>query len=335
MQSWTHQNIFMKFLSFYKAQFDQYLNEREILDTPQGLYAPINYILSIGGKRLRPVAVLMAYHLFKEDLEVALPAAYALEVFHNFTLVHDDIMDDAPLRRGKVTVHEKYDVNTGILSGDVMLIRAYDYLLKIESPLAKIQTLEVFTSVAREVCEGQQYDVDFETRNDVVIEEYLKMIELKTAVLFAAALKIGAILAEATDDQSQNLYEFGRKIGIAFQLQDDLLDSFGDPSKFGKKVGGDIAQNKKTFLVLKALQTADKATQKELLQWMSLKPENEEEKISAVKDIFLRSGVVKDLEALQEAYRVAAFDALDKVKGNPDRINNLKQLANYLLGREV
>lgn len=325
----------MQFLPLYKSHFEQYLEQHQLLHAPQGLYAPINYIMGIGGKRLRPVALMMAYHLFKEDFEKALPAALAVEMFHNFTLVHDDIMDAAPLRRGFETVHKKYGVNTGILSGDVMLIYAYKYFSSIEDLQVKDRVWQLFTEIAIEVCEGQQYDVDFEERPDVRIEEYLKMIELKTAVLFAAALKIGALLAGAGQEQSDHLFEFGRKVGIAFQLQDDLLDSFGDPKKFGKKVGGDIAQNKKTYLVLKTLEVGSPTVQQALRHWMSARPESDTEKIEAVKALFEEAGVVGDIEALKEQYLQEAFTALAQVKGHPDRLQHFEQLADYLLGRDL
>ena len=244
--------------------FQKYLKENIFNQTPQELYQPVNYILKLGGKRLRPVILLMSYNLFKETVEKALPAAFAIEIFHNFSLLHDDIMDEAPLRRGQPTVHIKYDVNTGILSGDVMLIYAYQYILQLEDQSNIPALMRIFNKVAIEVCEGQQYDMNFETSQEVKIVDYLKMIELKTSVLLAGAMKMGAVIAGAPEKDANHLYEFGKNIGIAFQLQDDILDTFGDPEKFGKKVGGDIAQNKKTYLLLKAMELA-KGSRKQAL----------------------------------------------------------------------
>lgn len=325
----------MDFFKAYRQQFLQYLEQRTLSAQPQNLYDPVNYILELGGKRLRPVAVLMAHQLFGGNTHNALPLALAVETFHNFTLMHDDIMDKAPLRRGNVTVHEKYDLNTAILSGDVMLILAYQYLLEVQDAEKAMPILKVFTQVAREVCEGQQMDMDFESRSDVALQEYLRMIELKTAVLFAGALQMGAILAGATAQDQQWLYQFGRDIGIAFQLQDDLLDSFGDPEKFGKKVGGDISQNKKTVLVLKVLEMGTPTAIHALQKWMQTTPPDDTEKITAVKQLFEETGVRRATEALKDQYRDAAFQALAKVRGDEDLKVKLRQLSDYLLGREV
>ena len=237
----------------YQEQFLLYLKSQNIDKEPATLYQPIDYILQLGGKRMRPVLTLMTADIFEIDYKLALPAAMAIEVFHNFSLVHDDIMDDAPLRRGQVTVHEKWNINTGILSGDAMLILAYQYFENYQ-PKTFRKLAKLFSKTALEVCEGQQYDVDFETRNDVTIAEYLKMIEFKTAVLVAAAMKMGAIIAQTSKENSKLIYDFGLNLGLAFQLQDDYLDAFGDPKTFGKQVGGDIIENKKTYLYLKALE---------------------------------------------------------------------------------
>jgi len=235
----------------YRQSFITYLQQKTTTKEPVNLYEPITYILGLGGKRLRPVLTLMTSEIFGANYTKALDAALAIEIFHNFSLVHDDIMDDAPLRRGKTTVHEKWDINTGILSGDAMLISAYQLFENYDGTIFK-ELAKLFSKTALEVCEGQQYDVDFETRTDVTIPEYLKMIEYKTAVLVAAGMKMGAIIANASATSQNNIYEFGRNLGIAFQLQDDYLDAFGDPKTFGKQVGGDIIENKKTFLYLKA-----------------------------------------------------------------------------------
>jgi len=325
----------MDFFNTYRRQFLQYLEQREVAADPQNLYDPVNYILELGGKRLRPVAVLIAHELFGGAVPPALPIALAVETFHNFTLMHDDIMDQAPLRRGKVTVHEKYDLNTAILSGDVMLILAYQYFLEVEDKQKALSLLKVFTQVAKEVCEGQQMDMDFENRSDVTLQEYLRMIELKTAVLFAGALQMGAILAGATTKDQELLYQFGRDIGIAFQLQDDLLDTFGDPEKFGKKVGGDISQNKKTVLVLKVLEMGTPTAVASLQKWMQTNPEDDTEKIAAVKQLFEETGVRRATEMLKDEYRSAAFEALAKVEGSEAVKRQLQQLSDYFLGREV
>ena len=278
------------------------MQDNQFQNAPAELYAPVNYILSIGGKRLRPVLVLMSHALFNEAIEKSLPAAFAVEVFHNFTLLHDDIMDEAPLRRGQPTVHEKYDVNTGILSGDVMMIAAYDSLSKVADE-SKIPALyKTFNKVAIEVCEGQQYDMNFETRNDVTISAYLKMIELKTSVLLAGAMQMGAIIGDASAADIENIYQFGLNVGLAFQIQEDILDTFGDPEKFGKKVGGDIVQNKKTYLVLKALEVADETSQQALQTLMTTPTVDESTKIEAVKKIFNNLNVRNLAEITKENY---------------------------------
>ena len=255
----------------YQQHFITYLKKYAISKEPKNLYQPVQYILNLGGKRLRPVLTLMTAEIFKASYNNALNAALSIEVFHNFSLVHDDIMDDAPLRRGKQTVHEKWDVNTGILSGDAMLIMAYQLFENYDA--ITFQALaKVFSKTALEVCEGQQYDVDFETRTDVTIAEYLKMIEYKTAVLVGAAMKMGAIVAGASVKDQNDIYEFGKNLGMAFQLQDDYLDAFGDPKTFGKQVGGDIIENKKTYLYLKALEFLNENDKMKLQQLFSSNP---------------------------------------------------------------
>jgi geranylgeranyl diphosphate synthase type II len=256
---------------------------------PSNLYEPIRYILSLGGKRLRPVLTLMASEVFDTDCKNALAAATAVEVFHNFSLIHDDIMDDAPLRRGNETVHEKWDINTGILSGDAMLILAYQYFEEYEPSIFR-ELAKLFSKTALEVCEGQQYDVDFETRDDVTIPEYLKMIEYKTAVLVGAAMKMGAIVAQTSEENANLIYDFGLNLGLAFQLQDDYLDAFGDPKTFGKQVGGDIIENKKTYLYLKALEFASEDSRKQLTHLFSIQPDDNTNKIDSVKEIFDSTG---------------------------------------------
>lgn len=303
-------------------------------EKPAELYDPCQYILTLGGKRIRPALLLMAYELFHNNPEKALPAAWAVELFHNFSLIHDDIMDAAPLRRGQPTVHARWGNTTGILSGDVMLIYAYRFLAQTEDSEVVKQLLTTFNRVATEVCEGQQEDVNFETRSDVSIPEYIRMIELKTSVLLGGALEMGALCARAPEDDVQHLYQFGRNAGIAFQIQDDLLDTYGDPEKFGKQVGGDILQNKKTLLVLKTLETAPEQDRVELLSWMKTGSENPEAKIAAVRAIFDRNHIPGLIEVEKQRYQQEAFAHLDAVKVTDDRKTVLRQVIGDLLGRE-
>ena len=314
--------------------FLAYLEQNQFQSKPHNLYAPVNYIMELGGKRARPVLLLLGYQLFDDRVARALPAAYAIELFHNFSLVHDDIMDEAPLRRGRPAVHERYGTNAGILSGDVMLIYVYQFLLQVDRPDLLPELLQTFNQTAIGVCEGQQYDVDFEQRRDVTIPEYLHMIELKTAILLAAALKIGGMVGGADADQAQHLYEFGRNIGLAFQVQDDLLDTFGDPEKFGKKVGGDIAQNKKTLLFLQAQAAANEAQRAELDQLFFGAPVEEAQKIARVTELFLACGVRESAAVLQRQYQATAFEHLAAVAVGEERKAPLIELAELLLGRE-
>ncbi|TAK34767.1 MAG: polyprenyl synthetase family protein [Saprospiraceae bacterium] len=328
----------MQTLHHFQTQFEHHLKDHLFHQPPAELYAPANYILQLGGKRLRPAMLMLGYYLFREDVEKSLPAALAIEVFHNFTLVHDDIMDAAPLRRGHPTVHQKYNTNTGILSGDVMLAQAYNCLLQLEATDALVRSLTtIFTQTAIEVCQGQQLDMNFENRQDVTIEEYLKMIELKTSVLVAAALKMGALLAGATPTDAQHLYEFGRHLGLAFQLQDDLLDTFGDAGKFGKKAGGDICQNKKTYLYLKALEIADPGLKKELENWY-ISPTHTnaaDEKIRRITQIFQKLHIGEITENLKEKYQRQAIVHLDKVSAPTDKKKMLENFATLLMNREL
>jgi geranylgeranyl diphosphate synthase type II len=318
----------------YREAFIGYLNKKIFTKEPKGLYDPMVYILGLGGKRLRPVLTLMAADIFESDYKNALDAALAVEVFHNFSLVHDDIMDHAPLRRGKQTVHEKWNLNTGILSGDAMLIVAYqlfeNYNVETFQKLAKL-----FSKTAIEVCEGQQYDVDFETRNDVTIAEYIKMITYKTAVLVGASLKMGAIVANTTSDNAKAIYDFGLNLGIAFQLKDDYLDVFGDPETFGKQTGGDIIVNKKTFLYLKALENLNTEDKKHLLQLYSTNSENSENKITSVKEYMLLSGAA-DLALKEiENYTQKAFLILKTLNISDDKKETLRSFGESLMGRTV
>lgn len=321
-------------ISQYRESFLEYLESTISLKDPVNLYEPISYILHLGGKRLRPVLVLMSAEIFDNSYKKALNAALAIEVFHNFSLIHDDIMDGAPLRRGKETVHKKWDINTGILSGDAMLIYSYQLLENYDGEVFK-ELLQLFNKTAMRVCEGQQYDVDFESRDDVELVDYLKMIEYKTAVLVAASLKMGAIIAETSTENKEGVYEFGRLLGIAFQLQDDYLDAFGDPETFGKQVGGDIIENKKTFLYLSAIQMANAMDARQLEYLYSIDPVDATGKIEAVKHIFEKSGA--SLRAREEIkkYTNKAFEALDVLEIPVDKKEILREFGSGLMNREV
>ena len=300
---------------------------------PAQLYEPITYIMGLGGKRMRPALLLMACDLFNGDVEAAIPPALAIEVFHNFTLMHDDIMDNAPLRRGKATVHSKWNQNVGILSGDVMLVEAYKLIMRVPENLLAT-TLSVFNQTAVGVCEGQQFDMDFETRTNVTIEEYLNMIRLKTAVLLGGALKIGALLGGAKNGDADNLYSFGENLGIAFQLQDDILDVYGDPDKFGKQVGGDIISNKKTFLLLKATELADMTIQEELNHWLQLSEFDSVEKVSVITRIYNQLGIRTQAEIKMQEFADKAFSALEKIDTPEANKAYLRSFADGLLVRE-
>jgi geranylgeranyl diphosphate synthase type II len=311
-----------------------FLNAQPQVREPKNLYEPIQYILGLGGKKIRPVLTLMSAEIFDADYSKALPAALAVEVFHNFSLVHDDIMDDAPLRRGNVTVHEKWNINTGILSGDAMLILAYQYFEQYEPAIFR-ELAKLFSKTALEVCEGQQWDVDFETRSDVTIPEYLKMIEYKTAVLVAAAMKMGAIVAETSVENGELIYDFGLNLGLAFQLQDDYLDAFGNPATFGKQIGGDIIENKKTYLYLKAIEFASAEEKVKLLQLFSVSLDENETKIEEVKSIFNMSGASNATQQAIQDYTLKAFATLDKMNISSDKKAILKSFGENLMNRNV
>jgi geranylgeranyl diphosphate synthase, type II len=300
---------------------------------PARLYEPCSYILTLGGKRLRPALLLMGYELFRSDAESALPAAWAVELFHNFSLMHDDIMDAAPLRRNQPTVHTRWDTTTAILSGDVMLIFAYRFLAQCGDADTTCRLLEIFNRVATEVCEGQQLDILFEARTEVSIAEYLRMIELKTAVLLGGALEMGAHCAQAPASEARHLYEFGRLAGVAFQIQDDWLDTYGDPAKFGKQVGGDILQNKKTLLVLKTLETASAADRAELAKWMQTGAENPAEKVAAVRAIFDRNDIPARISEEKKRFQREAFQHLDALEVPAARKIILRETVENLLER--
>lgn len=318
----------------YQKEFLSYLESKEWVREPKNLYEPIDYILQLGGKRMRPILTLMAADIFSGEFKKALPAALAVEVFHNFTLVHDDIMDDAPLRRGKETVHEKWDTSTGILSGDAMLILAYQYFENYDPEVFQ-KLAKLFSKTALEVCDGQQLDVDFETRKNVSIDEYMNMIRLKTSVLVAAALKMGAIVANTNDENADLIYDFGLNLGLAFQLQDDYLDTFGDPETFGKQVGGDIIENKKTFLYLKALEVADKETAKKLKYFYKRKRKDNTIKVTEVTRIFQIFDIPLLISEEIKSYTQKAFDTLDKMSISQENKDKLKNFGTWLMNRTV
>ena len=324
----------MHSINQYREFIADYLESQYETKEPKNLYDPIHYILGLGGKRMRPVLTLMSAEVFDADYKKALPAALAVEVFHNFSLIHDDIMDDAPLRRGNVTVHEKWNINTGILSGDAMLILAYQYFEKYEPAIFR-ELAMLFSKTALEVCEGQQWDVDFETRTDVSIPEYLKMIQYKTAVLVAAAMKMGAIIAETSEENANLIYDFGLNLGLAFQLQDDYLDAFGNPETFGKQVGGDIIENKKTYLYLKAIEFASKEQAQELTDLFSVQPEDNSNKIAAVKEIFVASGAAQETKNAIQDFTFKAFDTLQNISIDDDKKEMLRNFGENLMGRKV
>lgn len=323
----------MEFIQPFQQAFHDFLDRNPFHKEPKNLYDPADYIMGLGGKRLRPVLLLLGHYLFDDRYQSSLPAAMAVEVFHNFTLVHDDIMDAAPLRRGKPTLHQRYGLNAGILAGDVMMIRAYQYLLELDRPHLLPQILSVFNRVAIEVCEGQQMDMDFEQTAEVRIEDYLKMIELKTSVLIAGALKMGALLGGAGAENAGLLYEFGRNVGIAFQLQDDILDAFGDPEKVGKKPGGDIAQNKKTFLFLKALELGNPEEKAQLKAWFS-SPDSPG-KIEKVLRLWEKLDIRGYAERAKNGFQEKAFLSLEQVDAGEDKKQLLRGLAGELLMREA
>jgi geranylgeranyl diphosphate synthase type II len=318
----------------YQEFISDYLKSQYEIKEPKNLYEPIHYILDLGGKRIRPVLTLMTAEIFDASYKKALPAALAVEVFHNFSLVHDDIMDDAPLRRGQATVHEKWNINTGILSGDAMLILAYQYFEKYEPKIFR-KLAKLFSKTALQVCEGQQWDVDFEIRDDVTIPDYLKMIEYKTAVLVAAAMKMGAIIAQTSKENAKLIYDFGLNLGLAFQLQDDYLDAFGDPETFGKQVGGDIIENKKTYLYLKAVEFSSKEEAQQLTHLFSIQPDDYSDKISSVKEIFNSSGASKATQDAIQEFTFKAFEIVEKMNIEDDKKLILRTFGENLMGRKV
>ena len=316
-------------------QIHEYIGNLSYMREPMGLYDPIEYVLGLGGKRLRPVLMLLAYNLYKEDVTRIFSQAAGIETYHNFTLLHDDLMDKADMRRNKPTVHKKWDENTAILSGDAMLILAYQFMMKECSLECVERVMEVFGRTALEVCEGQQWDMEFEHRLDVTVDEYIEMIRLKTSVLLAAALKIGAILGGAPEKDAQLLYDFGIKMGLAFQLQDDYLDVYGDPAVFGKKIGGDILCNKKTFMLITALNLAEGEDKETLLNWLRATDYVAEEKIQSVTALYNKVGVPELCQARIDAYYKEGLELLDKVNVESSLKEELKKFVCHLMDRKL
>ena len=314
-------------------KIEQEIAQLQFTYPPKSLYEPIEYILALGGKRIRPALTLMACNLYKEEIEVAIKPALGLEVFHNFTLLHDDLMDEADKRRNKPTVHKVWNANTAILSGDAMLIAAYQ-LIGETQPESLKEILNLFTITALEICGGQQYDMEFESRSDVTEEEYIEMIRLKTAVLLACALKMGAIVAHAPQADAEALYQFGINIGLAFQLQDDLLDVYGDPTTFGKNIGGDILCNKKTFMLINAFRLASEQQKAILNQWINQETFNPAEKIAAITSIYNELHLKELSEKKIQTYYDQAMDYLASLSIPKERLNILKGVCERLMNRQ-
>jgi geranylgeranyl diphosphate synthase type II len=317
-----------------KTLFEEYLQKEQFTNKPKNLYEPINYILQLGGKRFRPILVLLAYEMFQEKVESVLSLALSIEMFHNFSLVHDDIMDEANLRRGQATVHRKYGTNTGILAGDLMLIYCYQFIIQNEFD-NKDQILKVFNQMCIDVCEGQHLDMEFEEELEITIPEYLEMIEKKTSVLIGAALQIGALAGSASEKDAFHLYQYGKNLGIAFQIQDDVLDVFGSPEKFGKKWGGDIIQGKKTYLYLKSKELLHKGQQKEFDKIYMSQNIEVDEKIRQVKKIFEELNVLEYARQTQEAYAQLSESHLDNVNIPIEKKQNLINMSRRLFEREI
>jgi geranylgeranyl diphosphate synthase, type II len=325
------------------TQFDDLLNyfsanlaceiEKISKRVPKKLYEPVIYSLNMGGKRIRPVLLLTAYKMFRSDLEKALPAAFAIELFHNFTLLHDDIMDDSRLRRNLETVHIKYSNNAAILSGDAMSILSYEYITKCKSP-KNLEIIDLYTYTALKICEGQQFDMDFETRNNVTVDDYINMIGLKTAILLATSLKMGALIADAPDEDAQLLFDMGYNLGLAFQLQDDLLDTFGNQRTFGKNIGGDIVSNKKTFLLINALELANNQQMVLLNKWLHTTNFDRTEKIETIKKIFSELEIFEITKKKIEYYFQVAYNCWDQLNVERERKEGLLTIAKSLMNRQ-
>lgn len=312
---------------------NQYLSKLSYDRKPASLYEPIKYVLDLGGKRIRPILMLLSYNLYKDNPQEILSSACALETYHNYTLLHDDLMDEAPLRRGQQTVHMKWNANQAILSGDSMLVLAYERLAKCDTKHLEA-VLSLFTETALQIGEGQQYDMEFEMRNDVAVEEYIEMIRLKTSVLLACATKMGAILADATQEDAENLYKFGEQIGLAFQLQDDYLDVYGDAKVFGKKIGGDIVSNKKTYMLITAFNQANIGQRAELENWINKKDFNTEEKIVAITRLYNEIGIDKLAKEKMNFYYEQGKNFLDAVKLPDERKEALAEYAAKMMKRQ-
>ena len=322
-------------ISVLKDLFDQYLAQQKMTDNPENLYLPINYIMELGGKRIRPVSAMIGYNVFKDDVGLALPLAYALEIFHNFTLAHDDVMDVAEIRRGKPAMHIAYGLNSAILSGDAMLIYAYRYITACKtSAEKKVQLINLFTDTAIEICEGQQMDMDFEQLNEVALSSYLLMIKLKTAVLLAASLKSGALLAGASDKEGDHFYAFGLNIGLAFQIQDDVLDLYSEAVGFGKKLGGDILQKKKTYLYLKGLELASAEKAGDLIELYNSDNFPNEIKIEKVRAVFDELNVKDHAIGLMNELTENAYDHLNALEIDNSKLTELRRLGEMLLARK-
>ena len=312
---------------------NDYIEDATITRQPTSLYDPIKYVLSIGGKRIRPVLLLLTYNMYRDDIERVMPTAVGLETYHNYTLLHDDLMDKADMRRGMPTVHRKWDDNTAILSGDSMLVVAFQRVA--QCPAENLQDiLSLFTMTALEIGEGQQYDMDFENRMDVTEDEYIEMSRLKTSVLLACAVKMGAIMAGASDEDAKNLYDFGEKLGLAFQLQDDLLDVYGDPKVFGKAIGGDITSNKKTYMLINAILRANNEQREELIKWITTENFDKEEKIKAVTKLYNKIGIRQLCEKKINDYFAEALTYLEKVNVPEEKKTALQRFTDQMMHRE-
>lgn len=314
-------------------QINDALSKREYGEHPSELYEPIRYFIGLGGKRLRPVLCILSHYMFSEENLESFEPALGIELFHNFTLLHDDIMDEAPLRRGKATVHEKWNSHIAILSGDAMLVKAYQSIVSVPVEIMP-DVLSAFNRTGLEVCEGQQYDMNFESRNDVTVDEYLEMIRLKTAVLLGFSIELGGIIAKIDQERIEQLRSIGINAGLGFQLKDDLLDVFGEKEKVGKQVGGDIISNKKTFLLLKALELANNAQRKELEHWIGLKDFDEKEKVESVKNIFLEIGIDKITQSIVDNYFDRSMNLLNSFSVSEQRKKPLMSFLNNLMNRD-
>lgn len=320
-------------INFFEKRINEELEKVLVIEEPRSLFDPAVYVFSLGGKRLRPILTLMAADLFNKDIENAVNPALAVEIFHNFSLLHDDLMDNADVRRGNATVHKKWSENTAILSGDAMVIEAYKYIVNVPDRYLR-KVIDLFSQTAMEICQGQQYDMDYEKRMDVAENEYLNMIRLKTAVLIGCSLKLGAIVSDAPEVDVEALYQFGINLGLAFQLKDDLLDVYGDFKTFGKKPGGDILSNKKTMLLIKALENSNDLQKAELDKWLTVQNFNPEEKINAVKNLYDDLNLRLLVENMVEKYYLASLECLSSINVPDVHKKNLIDLSEQLMHRE-